>query len=215
MNAASRVAALVVEDEPCDGDQVLILASQSASRKAMLEAAGVPFEARGSSLDEAEIKRELIGVPGSEVASILAEAKALAVSVGAPGRLVLGGDSLVEVCGRQFDKPASRADAASHLAFFSGQTMKLHSAAILVRDGVPVWRHVETAKLRVRTLPPEFIEGYLAQEWPAVAACVGVFRIEAMGVQLFEHIEGSHFTVLGMPLLALLGALRAEGELPA
>jgi len=215
MNAASRVAALVVEDEPCDGDQVLILASQSASRKAMLEAAGVPFEARGSSLDEAEIKRELIGVPGSEVASILAEAKALAVSVGAPGRLVLGGDSLVEVCGRQFDKPASRADAASHLAFFSGQTMKLHSAAILVRDGVPVWRHVETAKLRVRTLSPEFIEGYLAQEWPAVAACVGVFRIEAMGVQLFEHIEGSHFTVLGMPLLALLGALRAEGELPA
>ena len=194
---------------------MLILASQSASRKAMLEAAGVSFEARGSGVDEAEIKRELIGVPGGEVALILAEAKALAVSVGVPGRLVLGGDSLVEVCGRLFDKPPSRPDAASHLGFFSGQTMQLHSAAILVRDGVPVWRHVETAKLRVRTLSPEFIEQYLAQEWPAVGACVGVFRIEALGVQLFEHIEGSHFTVLGMPLLSLLAALRVQGELPA
>ncbi len=194
---------------------MLILASQSASRKAMLTAAGVPFEARGSDVDEAEIKRELIGVPGSEVALILAEAKALAVAVSAPGRLVLGGDSLVEVCGRMFDKPASRADAARHLAFFSGQTMKLNSAAILVRDGVPVWRHCETARLKVRTLSADFIEGYLAQEWPAVGACVGVFRIEALGVQLFDHIEGSHFTVLGMPLLALLGALRTQGELPA
>lgn len=198
-----------------DGEGMLILASQSASRKAMLTAAGVPFEARSSDVDEAEIKRELIGVPGSEIAMILAEAKALAVSVGAPGRLVLGGDSLVQVCGRTFDKLASRAEAMKHLAFFSGQTMHLHSAAILVRDGVPVWRHCETAKLRVRTLSSEFIENYLAQEWPAVGACVGVFRIEAMGVQLFDHIEGSHFTVLGMPLLALLGALRAEGELPA
>lgn len=181
----------------------------------MLTAAGVPFEARSSDVDEAEIKRELIGVPGSEIAMILAEAKALTVSVSAPGRLVLGGDSLVEVCGRTFDKPGSRADAARHLAFFSGQTMKLHSAAILVRDGVPVWRHCETAMLKVRSLSPDFIEGYLAQEWPAVGGCVGVFRIEALGVQLFDHIEGSHFTVLGMPLLALLGALRTHGELPA
>lgn len=194
---------------------MLILASQSASRKAMLTAAGVSFEARSSDVDESAIKRELIGVPGSEIAMILAEAKALTVSVSAPRRLVLGGDSLVEVCGRTFDKPSSRADAARHLAFFSGQTMKLHSAAILVRDGVPVWRHCETAKLSVRTLSADFIEGYLAQEWPAVGACVGVFRIEALGVQLFEHIEGSHFTVLGMPLLALLSALRTHGELPA
>jgi septum formation protein len=208
-------AAAGVEDMPCEGERMLILASQSASRKAMLTAAGVPFEARSSDVDEAAIKRELIGVPGSEIAMILAEAKALTVSVSAPGRLVLGGDSLVEVCGRTFDKPSSRADAARHLAFFSGQTMKLHSAAILVRDGVPVWRHCETARLSVRTLSADFIEGYLAQEWPAVGACVGVFRIEALGVQLFEHIEGSHFTVLGMPLLALLGALRTHGELPA
>ncbi len=146
---------------------------------------------------------------------ILAEAKALAVSVAAPGALVLGGDSLVDVCGRLFDKPVDRNQAAEHLAFFSGKTMALSSAAVLARDGHVVWRTVETAKLRVRTLSPGFIDSYLDSEWPHVGACVGVFRIEARGVQLFETIEGSHFTVLGMPLLAILGALRNFGELPA
>lgn len=193
----------------------IILASQSASRKAMLEAAGVPFEARSSNVDEASIKRELIAVSGCEVASVLAEAKALPVSLAAPGRMVLGGDSLVEVCGRQFDKPVSRENAAEHLEFFSGKEMHLHSAAVLMRDGRVVWKTCELAKLRVRTLSLEFIQSYLDREWPAVSGCVGVFRIEALGVQLFEQIEGSHFTVLGMPLMALLGALRAEGELPS
>jgi septum formation protein len=194
---------------------MIVLASQSASRKAMLEAAGVPFEARASDVDEAEIKRELIGVPGCQVAQILAEAKAMPVSAAMPGRLVLGGDSLVEVCGRSFDKPVSRAQAAEHLAFFSGQAMLLHSAAMLMRDGAVTWRHCETAKLQVRRLSDSFINSYLDREWPAVSGCVGVFRIEALGVQLFERIEGSHFTVLGMPLLALLGALRDAGELAA
>lgn len=181
----------------------------------MLEAAGVPFEAQSADVDEAEIKRELIGVPGSEVAMILAEAKALAVSIGAPGRLVLGGDSLVEVAGRSFDKPTSRANAAEHLRFFSGHEMVLHSAAVLMRDGVVVWRHGDVARLRVRSLSESFIERYLDAEWPAVSGCVGVFRIEGRGVQLFETIAGSHFTVLGMPLLPLLGALRAQGEMAA
>ncbi|MCX7285670.1 MAG: Maf family protein [Novosphingobium sp.] len=193
----------------------LILASQSASRKMMLEAAGVPFEARASQVDEGAIKRELIGVPGCQIASVLAEAKALCVSLGLPGRLVLGGDSLVEVAGRQFDKPVSRDNAAEHLEFFSGKEMQLHSAAVLMRDGQAVWKTCETAKLQVRTLSPDFIQSYLDREWPAVAGCVGVFRIEALGVQLFEHIDGSHFSVLGMPLLALLAALRAQGELPS
>ncbi|EGD60185.1 Maf-like protein [Novosphingobium nitrogenifigens DSM 19370] len=193
---------------------MIVLASQSASRKAMLTDAGVPFEARSADVDEAELKQELIGVPGPDVAGILAEAKALAVSIAAPGRLVLGGDSLVEVVGRQFDKPASREEAAEHLAFFSGQVMHLSSAAVLMRDGAVVWRHVETARLKVRQLSPSFINSYLDREWPAVGACVGVFRIEGLGVQLFEDIAGSHFTVLGMPLLPLLGALRAQGELP-
>ncbi|MDK4807050.1 MAG: nucleoside triphosphate pyrophosphatase [Novosphingobium aromaticivorans] len=194
---------------------MIVLASQSASRKAMLDAAGVAYEALAADVDEGAIKRELIGIPGGEVALILAEAKALAVSAMMPGRLVLGGDSLVEVCGRSFDKPASREEAAAHLRFFSGQTMLLHSAAVLMRDGMAVWRHTETATLKVRRLSDSFIDSYLDREWPAVSGCVGVFRIEALGVQLFETIEGSHFTVLGMPLLALLGALRAQGELAA
>ncbi|MES2300654.1 MAG: nucleoside triphosphate pyrophosphatase [Pseudomonadota bacterium] len=193
----------------------LILASQSASRKMMLEAAGVPFEARSGDVDEGAIKRELIGVSPADIAMILAEAKALAVSVAAPGRLVLGGDSLVEVCGRLFDKPVSRENAAEHLAFFSGKEMRLHSAAVLMRDNACVWRHTECARLKVRVLSDSFIQSYLHREWPAVSGCVGVFRMEALGVQLFESVEGSHFTVLGMPLLALLGALRAEGELDA
>jgi septum formation protein len=193
----------------------LILASESASRKAMLDAAGVAYTARAAGVDEAALKRDLPGVCGSDIAMILAEAKALSVSLATPGALVLGGDSLVDVAGRLFDKPVSRDQAAEHLAFFSGKTMALSSAAVLARDGLVVWRTVETAKLRVRTLSAGFIDSYLHSEWPHVAACVGVFRIEARGVQLFETIEGSHFTVLGMPLLAILGALRNVGEMAA
>ena len=154
-----------------------------------------------------------MSVPGAALA--LARAKALAVARQAPTEaLVLGSDSLVAVDGRRFDKPASREQAAEHLRFFSGRSMQLHSAAALVRNGAVVWRHAALATLQVRPLSEAFIADYLAHEWPAVAGCVGVFRIEARGVQLFETIAGDHFTVLGMPLLAVLGALRDLGELP-
>ena len=126
---------------------------------------------------------------------------------------MLGSDSLVEVCGRIFGKPRSRDEAAEHLRMFSGQPMRLHSAAVLMRDGACVWRHGDVATLQVRVLTEEFIAAYLATEWPDVGYCAGVFRIEGRGVQLFERVEGSHFTVLGMPLLPLLGALREHGEL--
>lgn len=191
----------------------LILASASASRKAMLEAAGVAFEARPADVDEAAIRRELVAVAPGEVAMILAEAKALAGSAAAPRRLVLGSDSLVEVCGRIFGKPRNRDEAAEHLRMFSGQPMRLHSAAVLMRDCACVWRHGDVATLQVRALTEEFIADYLAHEWPDVGYCAGVFRIEGRGVQLFERVEGSHFTVLGMPLLPLLSALREQGEL--
>ena len=191
----------------------MILASNSASRRAMLEAAGVAYEAVPAQIDERKLEAGLAGTSAAEVALALAEAKALAVSAERPGSLVLGSDSLVEVNGRRFDKPASRDQAATHLRAFSGHTMQLHSAAALARDGRVEWRHGEVAALKVRTLSDEFIAAYLAAEWPAVAGCVGVFRIEALGVQLFEQIAGSHFTVLGMPLLAVLAALREHGEL--
>ena len=191
----------------------LILASRSASRRAMLEAAGVAFEAVPAQIDERQLEAAMAGASAGAVAVALAERKALAVSAEYAGSLVLGSDSLVEVNGRRFDKPANRDDAACHLRLFSGQTMHLHSAAAVVRDGQVQWRHGEMAALKVRCLSDHFIASYLAAEWPAVAGCVGVFRIEALGVQLFEAIDGSHFTVLGMPLLAVLAALRDHGAL--
>jgi len=191
---------------------MIILASQSASRQAMLRDAGVAFEAVPARLDERALEAQLAGAPAAEIALALAEAKALAVD--GAGRLVLGSDSLVVAGGKRFDKPASREDAADHLRQFSGGTMELHSAAVLSRGGVVVWRGGAVAILGVRPLSEEFIASYLDAEWPAVSYCVGVFRIEGPGVQLFERIEGDHFTVLGMPLLPVLGALRELGELP-
>jgi septum formation protein len=193
---------------------MIVLASQSASRRAMLEAAGVAFTAVPARLDERALEASLTDASPSAVALALAEAKALTVSRETPEALVLGSDSLVTVEGRRFDKPASREDAARHLRFFSGKEMQLHSAAALARGGAVVWKHAAMASLRVIDMSEHFIETYLDAEWPAVAGCVGVFRIEARGVQLFETIEGDHFTVLGMPLLAVLGALRELGELP-
>ncbi|MGN6497131.1 MAG: Maf family protein [Tsuneonella sp.] len=192
---------------------MIVLASKSGSRQAMLRAAGVAFEARPAAIDERAIEAALAGAAPDGVALALAEAKALAVA--APGRTVLGSDSLVVCGGRRFDKPGSRAEAAEHLRFFSGRTMELHSAAALAREGAMVWRQASVARLAVRELGEAFTESYLDAEWPAVAGCVGVFRIEGRGVQLFEAIDGDHFTVLGMPLLGVLGALREFGEIPA
>lgn len=191
----------------------LILASKSASRAAMLQAAGVAFEARPAAVDERTLEASLQGARPDQVALALAEAKALAVDGG--DRPVLGSDSLVVVGERRFDKPASRDEAAGHLRAFSGRVMQLHSAAALARGGAIVWRHAALATLQVRPLSDGFIASYLDAEWPEVGHCVGVFRIEGLGVQLFERIEGDQFTVLGMPLLAVLGALREMGELPA
>jgi septum formation protein len=119
------------------------------------------------------------------------------------------------VGGRLFDKPRDRAEAADHLRFFSGKPMRLTSAVALTRDGVVDWSHVETATLQARSLSEEFIAVYLDAEWPEVGYTVGVFRLEGRGVQLFLSIDGDHFTILGMPLLPLLGALRTRGLLLA
>jgi septum formation protein len=192
---------------------MIVLASKSASRQAMLAAAGVAFEIRPAELDERSLERELSADGAMGIALGLAEAKARAVSDAMPGRLVLGSDSLVTVDGRRFDKPASREQAAEHLRAFSNKWMSLHSAASIARDGRQVWYHHSLAQLLVRGLSDDFIERYLDAEWPAVAGCVGVFRMEGPGVQLFSALEGDYFTVLGMPLLLVLGALRELGEL--
>lgn len=193
----------------------LILASKSASRRAMLDAAGVDYDAIPAELDERAIEENLRGATPGEIAEALSVAKAAALAVEHREALVLGSDSLVVVDGQRFDKPTSREDAAEHLRFFSGKAMELHSAAALVKGDTCEWSHADVARLKVRELSDAFIEHYLDHEWPEVGHTVGVFRIEAMGVQLFERIEGDQFTVLGMPLIGLLGALREQGVLVA
>lgn len=195
--------------------QPLILASQSASRRAMLDAAGVTYAVQPAGVDETPLKDALIGQGAKprDIADALAEMKAARVSQQQGGALVIGSDSVVAVDGRLFDKPASRDQAADHLALFSAKEVQLVSAVVVAEGGRPVWRHVETARLQVRTLSPAFIDHYLDAEWPAIAGCVGCFRIEGPGVQLFDAIKGDHFTILGMPLLPLLGYLRLRGAM--
>ena len=189
----------------------LILASASAIRRSMLEAAGVEHQAVPADLDEAELKRSLKGA--QTTALELAKAKALAVSRGRSGDWVVGSDSVLALDGRLYGKPRDRAEAADHLRQFSGRAIELTSAVALARDGAADWSHVETARLQLRSLSEDFIHSYLEAEWPEVAYCVGVFRLEGRGVQLFEVIDGAHFTILGMPLLPLLAALRERGVL--
>ena len=191
----------------------LILASSSPIRRQMLEAAGVAHEAVSPNVDESALKAE--HRDPHELASALATAKALGVSRGSPDPWVIGSDSVVSVGGRLFDKPDSRESAADHLRFFSGRTLLLTSAVALARGGTAEWVHAQTATVEVRDLSDDFIESYLAAEWPEVGYCVGVFRLEGRGVQLFERIEGDHFSILGMPLLPLLGALRERQVIAA
>jgi len=187
----------------------LILASTSPIRRSMLEAAGLAFEAMAPGVDEGSLKSD--GDAADALATRLAAAKALAVSGQRPDAWTIGSDSVVTVGGRRFDKPRDRDGAAEHLRFFSGRTMILTSAVALARNGEVDWSAAESARLEVRDLSDRFIETYLEAEWPEVGYCVGVFRLEGRGVQLFSAIEGSHSTILGMPLLPLLGALRDRG----
>jgi septum formation protein len=191
----------------------VILASKSASRRAMLDAANVAYEAIPADIDERMIERGLVGACPAEIAEALSVAKAAALAPRFADRLVLGSDSLVVVDGQRFDKPASRQEAAEHLRFFSGKPLELHSAAALLRADTCIWSVQSKAILYLRDLSEAFIEAYLQAEWPDVGYTAGVFRIEAMGVQLFDRIEGDQFTILGMPLLPLLSALREEGVL--
>jgi len=179
----------------------------------MLDAAGVAYQAIAPSADEAAGKAR--SSDPEEIAGSLAAAKAMSVSKDRPEGWVVGSDSMVSVDGRLFDKPNSREEAGEHLHSFSGKAMQLTSAVALAHAGAVDWCHVESAMLRVRSLSDEFIRWYLDAEWPEVGYCVGVFRMEGCGVQLFDSIEGDYFTILGMPLIPLLGALRERGMLIA
>ena len=191
----------------------LILASNSQIRRTMLEQAGVEFDVRSPDFDEDSVKQAMPATTSSWPGS---SPRARPASVAAePVDWVIGSDSMVSVDGERFSKPRDRDEAAAHLRAFSGRTMLLSSAVALAGDGQVDWSHAETARLMVRPLSETFIQSYLDAEWPEVGYCVGVFRMEGRGVTLFDRVEGSHFTILGMPLLPLLGALRERGLMPS
>ncbi len=193
---------------------MIVLASTSASRRAMLTAAGVAHEALPAMVDEDAVKASLGEVAPRDLADALAEMKALKVSQRVPGTLVLGGDSVVAIeDGTLLDKPVDRDDAEKHLRMLSGKRHDLYSAAVIAENGRAVWRHVDRARLWVRPLSDQFIAEYLDAEWPAISGCVGCYRVEGPGVQLFSRMEGSQYTILGMPLLNILDFLRTRGQL--
>ena len=191
----------------------LVLASASASRRAVLQGAGLAFEARPAAVDEEAIKlaAQAEGLPAGEAALLLAAAKAERIARRDPEALVIGCDQLL-VCGpRWFDKPVGMAGAAEHLRALSGQAHVLETATVAWRGGRQVWQHLERPRLTMRPLSDAFIAAYLALEGEAVLGSVGAYRLEGPGVHLFSRVEGEHSAILGLPLLPLLEFLRGHG----
>jgi septum formation protein len=192
-------------------DAPLVLASRSESRRAVLAGAAIPIEILPADIDERAIEMQAGRKPAGEVALMLARAKASAVAVQRPGRLVLGADQTLGLGDRLFAKPADRAAARQQLKSLRGATHALHSAVVLARDGVVVFEQCEIARLTMRDFSDPFLEAYLEAAGPAVTASVGGYQVEGVGIQLFERIDGDHFTILGLPLLQLLAYLRRTG----
>lgn len=193
------------------GAPAFILASTSASRQAMLRSAGVAFEAIPPHVDEDELKASLLAQKASPraIADALAEAKAVKVSARRPGALVLGCDQVLSFGkAEMMDKPRSLEEARQNLNLLAGKEHKLISAAVIAQNGQPIWRVVDTATLAMRSFSPEFLEDYLAREGEAVLGSVGCYRLEGLGAQLFNRLNGDFFTILGLPLLQVLDYLR-------
>lgn len=195
--------------------EIIILGSGSVFRRQLLDNAGLAVEVVRPRLDERAVEQSVggSGVTPAELAELLAEAKAVEVSGRCPGRLVLGCDQTMSLDDRVFHKAPDMETARRNLLALSGQTHELDSAAVLVRDGEVLWRHVGRARLTMRRLEPAFVGRYLASVGEAALQSVGGYQVEAEGIQLFEHIEGDHFTIVGLPLLPLLAELRRIGAI--
>lgn len=192
--------------------EVIVLASGSASRRALLHAAGLAFRVHRPDVDEAAIKRACRTAGPGEAALRLAEAKA--ATADAPGDLVIGADQIL-VCGdRWFDKPVDLAEARSHLRALRGRTHELVTAAVLMRDRAVLWRHVARPSLTMRVFGDAFLDAYLAAEGKVLLSTVGAYRLEGRGIGLFDRVEGEHGAILGLPMLPLLAALRGLGAIP-
>lgn len=194
----------------------IILASKSAARRAVLEGAGVPFESIIAGVDEDAVKASLLaeGATPREIADALAELKAIRVARGRQG-FVIGSDQTLELDGQLYDKAESLEAARERLRLLRGKRHKLHSAVVVAKDGVPIWREVVTATLTMREFSDEFLEAYLVSEGDQALGSVGCYRLEGPGAQLFSRIEGDYFAILGLPLMGLLDLLRRHGALAA
>lgn len=192
---------------------VLVLASGSRTRAAMLEQAGVTAILDRPLVDEDEVKAagRAEGVSADIVAEALAELKAQRITRRHPGALVVGADQMLECEGRWFDKPADRAAARAQLLDLRGKTHRLVSCAVVVRDGERMWHKIDSARLTMRTFSEAFLDDYLTRVGDDVLHSVGAYQLEGLGAQLFHRVEGDFFTILGLPLLPLLGFLRVHG----
>ena len=193
-------------------DKPLVLASQSKVRRSLLEAAGIPVDARPADLDERAIEQRVTGGPG-DVALTLAREKARTVAAMSERGIVVGCDQTLALGDRRFSKPADRNAARDQLRAMRGKVHELHSAVAVCRNGSVTFGHVAVARLTMRAFSDDFLEAYLDAAGAAVTASVGAYQLERTGIHLFETIEGDHFTILGLPLLPLLGHLRGEGLL--
>ncbi len=193
----------------------LILASGSVYRARMLSQAGLEFQVMPSAVDEDEIKRAMIAerAGGGDIALALADLKARRISGKAPSALVVGADQLLECSGVFFDKPPDRAAADQQLRHLRGKTHRLHTAAVVLRDGRMIWHHIEVPALTMRPFSDDFLARYLDRAGDALTQCVGAYELEGLGIHLFDAIEGDYFSVLGLPLGPLLGFLRQHGYL--
>ncbi|HEY0649413.1 Maf family protein [Phenylobacterium sp.] len=194
----------------------IILASKSAARRAVLDGAGVRYEALVAGVDEEAVKAGLLaeGAGPRDIADALAELKAVRVSRGRP-EFVIGSDQTLDLDGELYDKAETLEAARARLKLLRGKTHKLHSAVVVAKEGAPIWREVVTASLTMRDFSDAFLEDYLATEGPAALGSVGCYRLEGPGAQLFSKIEGDYFAILGLPLMGLLDLLRRHGELAA
>jgi septum formation protein len=189
--------------------QPLILASQSSARQLLLKNAGIPFAAIPADIDERGIQQASgLKAPG-DIAALLAKEKALFVSAKNPGRYVVGADQTLALGERLFSKPSGREQAAEQLLALAGKTHELRSAIAVARNGETLFADVSVARMTMRAMDEAAITTYLDTAGAAVTTSVGAYQLESLGVHLFERIEGDHFTILGLPLLPLLGFLRS------